>query len=476
MKSHIRIALSVTLFVTISFAVTPLISQNIGFSVIPFSIQETKAIKPDTSSPHPDESNTIPSSSSVRPPQSNTASPGGCINYNPSKRTITVSCGSSARLTDIDNKLHDGSILVKQSTNGVWFLNANLVIAKGATFHIDSTDTKWLKISSKVTRGAGVAKIAPAYIIDVHGSLKIDSVKITSWDPTTNYYTITNGSRTGSGVFIFGAPRPSIVVENNATGTTDITNSEIAYLGYEQGKHKGGSGLSYYYGGDGSIIRNNDIHHVYFGLYTFGVGHMIIENNIIRNSGHYGLDPHTGTHDMIIRNNKVYDNNGSGIICSLNCYNILIENNKVHDNTGDGIDFSRNMYNSIARNNIIYNEPAGVFVSRSHSNQIYNNTVSTSGNGIYINSGTNNKMNGNTLMNSKSHAILINNGSNGNTFYSNKIVSATKEGLEIGQDSTSSNNVFSNNQVINSAAASSNNTITSAIQKKNNSEIDGQGH
>ena len=59
---------------------------------------------------------------------------------------------------------------------------------------------------------------------------------------------------------------------------------------------------------------------------------MIIENNIIRNSGHYGLDPHTGTHDMII--SAVYDNNGSGIICSLNCYNILIENNKVHDNGG----------------------------------------------------------------------------------------------------------------------------------------------
>ena len=487
MRSHIRITVSVTVFVIIGFGLTLLISQNIGFSVIPFSIQETKAIKQETSPPHSDESNTIPSSSSASPPsssegntipassQSNTASPGGCINYNPSKRTITVSCSSPVRLTDIDSKLHDASLLAKQSTNGVWFLNANLVIAKGATLHIDSTDTKWLKISSKVTRGAGIAKIAPAYIIDVHGSLKIDSVKITSWDPTTNYYAITNGSRTGSGVFIFGAPRPSIVVENNATGTTDITNSEIAYLGYEEGKHKGGSGLSYYYGGDGSIIRNNDIHHVYFGLYTFGVGHMIIENNIIRNSGHYGLDPHTGTHDMIIRNNKVYDNNGSGIICSLNCYNILIENNKVHDNTGDGIDFSRNMYNSIARNNIIYNEPAGVLVSQSHCNQIYNNTVSTSGNGIYVNSGsTNNKMYDNILMNSKSHAILINNGSNGNTFYSNKIVSAIKEGLEIGQDATSTNNVFSNNQVINSA--SPNNTIANEIQKRNNSEIDGKGH
>ena len=474
MKSLSLIAVSAFVLVMLALSLAIIIFQYTTFDVLPFPIKEAKAIKHKASSsaspPSSNEGNTIPASS-----QSNTASPGGCINYNPSKRTITVSCSSPARLTDIDSKLHDASLLAKQSTNGVWFLNANLVIAKGATLHIDSTDTKWLKISSKVTRGAGIAKIAPAYIIDVHGSLKIDSVKITSWDPTTNYYAITNGSRTGSGVFIFGAPRPSIVVENNATGTTDITNSEIAYLGYEEGKHKGGSGLSYYYGGDGSIIRNNDIHHVYFGLYTFGVGHMIIENNIIRNSGHYGLDPHTGTHDMIIRNNKVYDNNGSGIICSLNCYNILIENNKVHDNTGDGIDFSRNMYNSIARNNIIYNEPAGVLVSQSHNNQIYNNTVSTSGNGIYVNSGsTNNKMYDNILMNSKSHAILINNGSNGNTFYSNKIVSAIKEGLEIGQDATSTNNVFSNNQVINSA--SSNNTIANEIQKRNNSEIDGKGH
>ena len=35
-----------------------------------------------------------------------------------------------------------------------------------------------------------------------------------------------------------------------------------------------------------------------------------------------------------------------------------------------------------------------------------------------VNSGsTNNKMYDNTIMNSKSHAILVNNGSSGNTFY-----------------------------------------------------------
>ena len=133
------------------------------------------------------------------------------------------------------------------------------------------------------------------------------------------------------------------------------------------------------------------------------------------------------------------------------------------------------MTSSIARNNIVYNEPKGIFVSQSHNNQIYNNTISYSGNGINVYAGsTNNKMYDNTIMNSKSHAILVNNGSNGNTFYSNKIVSAIKEGLEIKQDATSTNNVFSNNQVINSAG--SNNTITDEINKKNNSEIGGRDH
>jgi parallel beta-helix repeat protein len=415
--------------------------------VPPFPIQEAKAIEHKTS-PH------VPSSNkgSTIPPsfQSSTAPPGGCINYNPSTRTITISC-NSARLTDIGNKLHDNSVLAKQSPTGTWFLSANLLIARGAVFHMDPTDANWLKINSKAIRS--LAKTS-AYYIDIHGNMRVDSVKITSWDPTTNYYAITNGSRTGIGQFIFGAPRPGIIVEQDATGPTDIMNSEIAYLGYEGGKHLGASGLAYS-GGDGSILKNDNIHHVYFAFYSIGVGHMIIENNIIRNSGHYGLDPHTGTHDMIIRNNIVYDNNGSGIICSLNCYNILIENNKVHDNAENGIDFSRNMTNSIARNNIVYNEPSGIFVSQSHNNQIFNNTISKSGNGVQVGSGSsNNKIFGNTIDYAIREAILLDSGSSVNTFASNKIVSNTPQGLKIVQDSTSKNNVFANNQIVTSGGIS----------------------
>ncbi len=451
MRSHLWIAMSLFAFVFITSVlalVALLIFQHVAFNVLPLSIQETKAIKHKTSSsPHGPSStkgNTIPSPLPIQP---NRASPVGCINYNPSTRTITVSCNSS-RLTDIDNKLHDNSVLAKQSPTGTWFLSANLLIARDAVFHIDPTDTKWLKINSKAIRS--LAKTS-AYYIDIHGSMRIDSVKITSWDPTTNYYAITNGSRTGIGQFIFGAPRPGIIVEKDATGPTNIINSDIAYLGYEGGKHLGASGFAYS-GGDGSILRNDNIHHVYFAFYSIGVGHMIIENNIIRNSGHYGLDPHTGTHDMIIRNNTIYDNNGSGIICSLNCYNILIENNKVHDNAENGIDFSRNMTSSIAKNNIVYDEPSGVFVSQSHNNQVSNNTISTSRVGINVNSGSsNNKIFTNTISHSITNAILVAS-SSGNTFSSNKIVGSTPQGLKIEQDPTSMNNIFSDNQIIRSSA------------------------
>jgi len=431
LKSHYRKTTLVFTLVTFGLAITLFISQNIAFNVIPFFIHEAKAIKHKTSTTV---SPALPYSS-----QSNAASRGWCINYNPSTRTITVSCSSPVRLTDIANKLQVTTVLTKQSPDGIWFLSANLVIAKGASFSIDSTDTKWLKISShEVT--TGTASPLP-YNIDVHGSLKIDSVKVTSWDPTTNNYSITNGSReavppgtkgaTANGYIInFGAPRPFIKVEHDATGTTNITNSEISYLGYESGSTSNiGSGGLNYYGGDGSVIRGNNIHDLYFGFYSSAVGNLIIENNQVYNNANYGLDPHTGTHDMIIRHNIVHDNGAQGIICSLNCYNILIENNQLYHNGKAAIMFSRNMSNSIARNNIISNEVDGILVSQSNNNKIYNNTISDSQYGINL--------------------IF---GSSGNTFYSN-VIKNCSHGIYSQASSNNNNNTFYGNQLINSPSA-----------------------
>ena len=352
-----------------------------------------------------------------------------CISYDPSTNIITVTC-NSATLTDIDNQLNDNTILDKeQSNNGVWLLNAGIIVADKATLYINSTDTTWLKIN---------ADGDTEHIIEVYGNLKIDSVKITSWNPNTNdYATIPAYDEDKEPELI-----PYIIVEGEATGTTDITNSELAYLNY----------LSYY-GGDGSVLKGNHIHDLWFGFYSSGVGDMIIEDNHIHDNTIYGLDPHTKTHDMIIRNNVVHGNGGIGIICSLDCYNITIEGNEVYNNADSGIMFSRNMYNSVARNNHVHDEVKGIFVSASHNNEVYNNTVSDSGDGIYLKAeSSNNKIYHNTIINATSNGILVNTGASDNTFTSNTIINATGLGINVDEGSVN-NNKFENNNLINSKVA-----------------------
>jgi poly(beta-D-mannuronate) C5 epimerase len=297
-----------------------------------------------------------------------------CITFDSEENVITISC-RSANPTDIYNQLKDLNVLYKDeggNADGIWLLDAGITVTENAILYINSSDTSWLKI---------IADGNIAHPISISGSLVIDSVKMTSWNPTTNNYTLSQDSHRDGEDTTIGTPRIYIVVEPEATGTTNITNSEIAYLGYESGYGGGRTGLRYE-GADGSIIRGSNIHNLYFAFYSKGVGEMIIENNHIHDNIHYGLDPHTGTHDMIIQNNTVHDNGSIGIICSLDCYNIVIENNNVYSNTKMGIMFSKNMTDSIARNNTVSNEDRGIVISESHNNEIYNNTVSNSGSGI----------------------------------------------------------------------------------------------
>jgi mannuronan 5-epimerase len=295
-----------------------------------------------------------------------------CVTFNSEERMIEINC-KTTNLTQIDNQLKNPDVIHKDvNIDKGWVLNAGIIVAENAILYINSSDTSWLKI---VTDGE------TAYPIYVSGSLEIDSVRISSWNSNTNNYTSSLDShRNGEDVHI-GTPRPYIIVSDDATGTADITNSELAFLGYESGYEGGRTGLRYE-GGDGSLVKGNNIHDLYFGFYSKGVGGIKIENNYVHDNIHYGLDPHTGTHDMTIRNNTVHDNGSIGIICSLDCYNITIENNVVYNNTKMGIMFSRNMTDSVARNNSVSNEDRGIVISESSNNEIYNNTVSDSESGI----------------------------------------------------------------------------------------------
>ena len=434
-----------------------------------------------------------------------------CVEYDPTQKLIKVQC-QSIHLTDIYNNLSNTGALVKENDDKdhknadnhakVWILNSGIVIDKDGSLIIDSKDTSWLKITATPTMQlkqntpnatdkesnysdsddtitfnhpgikenvrnmsnfSSISNIKDDTIvvskhngdnpngIHVHGSLVIDSVKITSWDSEKKkIIDFGFGKRPGEehtkSDYDTAEPRAFIRVSKDATGTTNITNSEIGYLGYSCSRC---AGLSYY-GGDGSIIKNSDIHHLLKGYYSKNMGHMIIEGNKFHDNYLYGIDPHTGTRDLIIRNNKVYDNNASGIICSKDCYNLLIEGNEVYRSggVGRGIAFSINTSNSIARNNDVHdNERCISFNRDSNNNHVYNNTISHCKFGIYLSNTSRNSIDGNSIAHSD-YGIVMKNVTSNNIM--NNSIDTTKTGIMlINKYTHSTNNTTLNSNRLN---------------------------
>lgn len=108
------------------------------------------------------------------------------VSYDIQDKEIKLTC-KVAHLSDIYNQLNDRTILDKEenqilnNNSKVWILNAGITIEKGSTLIIDPKDTRWLKITDD-------RKVA--YPITVLGSLLIDSVKVTSWDPSIDDFQI----------------------------------------------------------------------------------------------------------------------------------------------------------------------------------------------------------------------------------------------------------------------------------------------
>ena len=127
-----------------------------------------------------------------------------CISYDASEKSIIISCGS-VHLTHIANQINEQNVIKKES-DGNWLLNAGIIIEKGAMLILDPQDTKRLKI---------LADGSVAYGIHVYGSLIIDFIRLTSWNPDTNNYAQSYGSGETSGKITHpGAPRPYIRIES----------------------------------------------------------------------------------------------------------------------------------------------------------------------------------------------------------------------------------------------------------------------
>jgi poly(beta-D-mannuronate) C5 epimerase len=278
-----------------------------------------------------------------------------CIDFDQTENTIRVNCNAS--FLNIVQTINDPKIL-ENLENGEYLLNATLEVADDITFEMNSS-------------GAGrdnlrYLKIAGENGIIVYGKILIDSVKITSWNISSNN-TIPqdmNGN-ISRGYIQFAASEGS-----------QIINSEFGYLGDVEPGRRGFDLLG---DGDGEpshdmVIRGSKFHDMWFAFYSNGAYNIVIDGNEYYNNIQYTVDPHSATHDMNITNNNIHHNR-IGVICSLDCYNILIDGNKLDHNREYGIFFSRNMHDSIARNNHVYNSSTGIMISESPNNEIHNNTI-----------------------------------------------------------------------------------------------------
>lgn len=276
-----------------------------------------------------------------------------CIEYDQPENSIVISC-DYATFDDVIDTINDRAI-IEYLGHGEFVMKANLRVNNGATFAINSDDElRYLKI-------------AGANGIIVNGKIQIDGVKITSWDTATNDVIDQNmNGNISRGYIQFAASEGS-----------EITNSEFAYLGYQD---LGKRGFDLF--GDGGAshdmeVRDNTFHHMWRAFYAKGAYNVTIDGNEFHHNINYGVDPHSGTHDIKITNNWIHDD-PIGVICSLDCYHIVIEGNKIYNNTKAGIFFSRGMQDSIARNNHINNSTSGIILAESANNQIYDNTIEAS--------------------------------------------------------------------------------------------------
>lgn len=145
----------------------------------------------------------------------------------------------------------------------------------------------------------------------------------------------------------------------------DIVDSEIGYLGYDATESYGVTwkvrglcddlsnvdtlfeSVRVY----GDITRSN-IHHMWYGMYSYGHLGGVWSDNLMHDNHVYGFDPHDDSDYLTIHNNTVWNNGNHGIIASKRCDHLRISDNNVYDNDGSGIMLHKSCDDSVVEGNV----------------------------------------------------------------------------------------------------------------------------
>ena len=289
---------------------------------------------------------------------------------------------------------------------GTWLLSEDLYVLDDVTLNIFGTesggDCDELRLLSDSTtfinlRGHG-------------GSLHFKDTTVLSWDPSVNGPdTEIEDGRSYISCISEIVTDETLVCEGGAKNTMgecrmDISDSEISYLGYEAAESWG---LSYKVRGfcnDESNfgvfeevgvygnIYDSEIHHNYYGHYSYGHQNGDWSRNIVHDNVQYGYDPHHASRRLTIHDNLVYNNGNHGIIASKWCTDVPIQGNEVH-NSKVGI-FPHSLgERAIVKNNYVHdNFDTGITFLESSDGEISGNRIENNNFGLRVSVGSRNNV------------------------------------------------------------------------------------
>ncbi len=362
--------------------------------------------------------------------------------------------------------------LLDNQGNGVWQANASLFINAGVTLTLTPDTVTWLKLRSQATNtpgriamvGAGEAYDYNSFVTlkTYNGAIRIDDVKITSWDPISNTYDtdISNG-------------RAYVLAKYAAR--LDIQSADLSYLGSGDGESYG---VSWRDINDDTMpgvlltrvtgtVLSSTFSHNYYGVYTFQAGNMVFRDNQFQHNIGYGFDPHDFSHDFVIEDNQAFENGNHGFIISRGCNNFVLRRNQSYNNryTLDAQDrhahgfmidpgspnsqFPQSpSHDILLENNEAWgNDGYGLRIVGSISNTIRTNTFTHNLQGITLEQGsTGNRVENNTITGSGLYGIYLFGGADGNVLDANTVTHSGKHGIYVktGKNSIADNTITDN--------------------------------
>lgn len=452
-----------------------------------------------------------------------TAATYSIIKDNENQKTVQVSgSGSTVTLADIQAGVAQTDTTFLVNSGSTWQLNVNLIIGKEVTLNLSpSTGVTELRLRSEdnsiVTQAQRITDSnAPdsvsspdisyrtfVYLKAESGTINIDNITVTSWDPAI-----------GGPDKDEGNGRAYLLAKY--ASTMNIRNADVGYLGAKDGESYGISWRDVGEENDEFITRvtgevlNSQIHHNYYGIYTYQAQNMVFRGNEFYENIRYGFDPHDYSHHFIVEENVARDNGAHGFIISRGCNNFvfrnnksynnydpgsnlahgfmldpgganidkpqvsssenLLENNEAYDNEGYGIrilgssdntlrnnDFYRNEKgisveddsdrNLFQANRVTENERYGVYAENNEENEIRTNVIRDNGDvGIEIRKAHVMQIVNNTVDANQGHGIDISDGAKNNAFISNVITNNQGYGIKV-SGSSSTGNYWSQNVI-----------------------------